>query len=50
MDFPRKGNRGLTLVETLILILVAVLILVMAYPALRKILGSRDQAPTAQSK
>jgi Tfp pilus assembly protein FimT len=48
MHYPRKADRGLTLVETLILILVAALIVVMAYPALRKIISSKQQAPAAQ--
>jgi Tfp pilus assembly protein FimT len=50
MNFSRKGDRGMSLVETLILILVAALVLVMAYPALRKILSSKEQAPAEQSK
>ncbi len=48
MNFPRKGDRGLTLVETLILILVAALVVIMAYPALKKILSSKEQPPAGQ--
>jgi Tfp pilus assembly protein FimT len=50
MKLPRKGDRGLSLVETLVLILVAALVLIMAYPALRKILSSKEPAATEQSK
>jgi Tfp pilus assembly protein FimT len=48
MNFPRKGDRGMTLVETLILILVAALVVVMAYPALKKILSSKEQSAATQ--
>jgi Tfp pilus assembly protein FimT len=48
MNYPRKGDRGLTLVETLILILVVALVVVMAYPALKKIISSKEQATASQ--
>jgi Tfp pilus assembly protein PilE len=44
MYYGRKAIRGFTLIEALILVLIVTLVVIMAYPAFKKIREARQKA------
>jgi Tfp pilus assembly protein PilE len=47
MFYERKSIRGFTLIETIVIVLILALILIMAYPALKKIRENKPKVVEA---